>query len=116
MQADHGSPLKVQRDERDTQRLMGHACGERQPWGNEKEISGSVLLLHESVELWHTDPEPASDDAETLDRMPQVWMLCHGIELVGRGPRDESQADIPDEWLEMGVGDDRHIVATVPER
>ena len=43
--------------------------------------------------------------------MPQVGLCCHGVELIASSEGNEAQPGVGNNGAEMGIGDDRHIVA-----
>ena len=95
---------------------MGGPRTECQTVRHEERGVARGLLSQHAHDLRRMAPRRAADHAESAAGMPDVRVAENLVVVLDRAERDDRQADPFEERREIGVGDDRDVVAATPQR
>ncbi len=82
---------------------------------DENRAPGLVQLVKGVVDPRQGLSHPLHDDAHPALRMPEVGVLCDGLEFLLRPGGDEREARALRRLREDGARDQRHVVAAQPQ-
>ncbi len=114
--AEEGGWLQVQGHQRQAEGFVGGPRTERQTVRHEERGVARGLLSQHADDLRRMAPRRAADHAESAAGMPDVRVAEDLVVVLDRAERDDRQADPFEERREIGVGDDRDVVAATPQR